>query len=780
MYNLPEFLYFLTEVDGRCRQVVNGVVTSLSNRVSLENTPDGWEDILILWKRSLEGFLTVRNFSLPLGFVEVGAKILRNDFYKFNLDRELYLQIYQLVYDIQTTFYTVRHKFLYKGQLDFSTSNDRRTDSRFDINIMEAGLMKKLNANKGTKYTIPFDDDAVTIFDDGIELHKQVTWTVPADVEIERDIVEVFAVPTYQKGVDGIAAGVSIFDQQFEVITNLLDYTANSSNYLLKISPNFPRQVPIVLGGQINVVCTEGDLGGGQLQIRVQKQDETWAGDAGQPFANGLRRAPGQFINMENQKAYTFYLDDMLCTLNPGDRIFIIGNMFNPSGSENFKIKFVEGTNIYTKFQTRADGTYTLAFAPEVLGRKLVGKITGNEADFQSIILPQCSFFLRSGDSIRGIAKPNIITSWSDFTKAYDVYLMGSYGVVNNKIRFEDRLFAFDLSTIKALGEANKINIVAALDLLGSRVKIGHAEQNLDDANSKSDFCGWHIYTFPNNVVEDKELDMQTEYHAGPFEQEEIRINLAGKSTTAADSDNKVYVIDVVRDGSANMNVVGSFIQELSAMLVPSGTKLGNGQKITVSSPLNAGNYTILSVFDLLGFGKIAYLDAVVVEEVDVNIDIVVTKGAIYTIRRDEVPDSGVPSPGTVYNVGLRVSKLMERHARWFRSILYNYEPGKVTFQTANINPDLVVGGKADKRDFIIAELGSRIMLPYYIDTTPAAPSDLTDVLDVAPNAGISQLIDGILYDGFLFGAGLAPNSLKTQEFKMLMGPDNDITKLIN
>lgn len=779
MYNLHEFLYFLCEVDGRCRTILNGIVTSLNKKVYLQQSPDGWQDILILWERSLVGYLTVRNYSLPMGFVGVAATILRNDFYKFNLDRALYLQIYQLHYEITDTYYRCYHKFLYKGQLDFSTTVDKQGESRVEMNIMEGGLMKKINARKSTKFTIPFDDDADLLYDDGIDLHKRVTWTVPPGIEVSRSDFEEFAVPTYTKGVDGIAPGVAVFDQQFEdVQPNEAAYLADSTNALLKVSPNFTAPVVFNLKGQVNIICTSGTLSGGQLQLRLQKQDGIWAGDGGQPFANGLKREPGQFVNMTTGTAYTFYIDEV-CTLNPGDRIFLIGTMFRPSGSENFTIKFAEGTEFYVEFHTRQLPTYTYVFRPEVLFRKLVGKITGNEADAESILLPTSTFFIRSGTSIRQDPAASVITSYADFCKAYDVLHMGSYGVQNNKVRFESRDYAFNLSVVTALGESIGVENSPAIDLMGNSIKIGHQEQQLSDANSKADFNGFHIYTTPVEVIADKEIDLQSPYFAGPFEQEEIRINLAGKDTTADEKDNRVYIVDVIRDGATHIVQDGSFSAALQAMLLGNGVKIAVGQKLTVTSPLNSNNYTVTGVGNLLGFGTLVFVDIPVIDEVGVSIDIIILKGAIYTFNRTYVVTAGVPSPETIYNVGCCASLLMERHSRWLRSICYKYEPGVIKFQTTNINPDLVLDGKKDNRDFVLSEMGARIFLPFYIISNPLTPTELTEVMELTPNTGFSQVINNQLIDGYNFKSGIAPNSLKTQEFKLLLGPDNDPEILI-
>lgn len=781
MYNLPEFYYFLTEADGRCRTVINGVVTSLNKLVPLPQTPDGWQDILILWQRAELGYLTVRNFSIALGFVEVAAKILRNDFYKFNLDRELYLQIYQLYVEVNDATFSVRHLFLYKGQLDFSTTMDKQGEERVEVNIMEGGLIKKLNAQKSTKFTIPYDEDSDLLFNDGIELHKKVTWTVPPDIEVEKNLFSEFALPTYKKGEDGIAAGIAIFDQQFEEVADHFDYLSTSQNFLLSESKNFTVPVPITLSGQINVVGTLGDLSGGQLQIRALKADGSWAGDLGQPFANGLRRGPSQFANMVEGEAYTFYLDDMVCTLSPGDEVFFIGTMFNPSGAENFKIKFAEGTEIFAKFQTRQVPSYTKIFRPEILGRKIIKAITGNGDDFLSLRLALSTIFFTSGTGIRNLPGANIITSWADFCKANDVYLFGSYGVQNKKARFEDRLFCFDTGTIIPLGNCYNPEITPATDFMGSSIKIGHQEQQLSDANSRYDFNGFHVYTTPEGVVADKEIDLQSPYYAGPYEIEEIRINLNGKDTTSDSTDNRVYAVDVVRNADSLIvtDETATFNAALGAVIIDSTTKLAAGQKIMIESALNTGNYTIKYIVPFAGVALAVYLNEPVLDEALVPATITILTGAIYYFDRSETVTSGVPSPETIFNVRLRCSALFEKHMRWIRSWLYNYEPGVVKFETANINPNLVVNGIKDNRSFNISEMGARIFLPYRVLSQPMTPVNIVRTLDDFPNAAFSKVIDNNLYTGFFWKGGIAPNTLKTQEYQILLSADSDVTKLI-
>ena len=156
---MKKFKMFIVDddrTDGGTMHVDNGAVISSAQRKALPNNPDGWNDISIGWERNMTNYGIVRNFSLPLGFVLDGAKILRKIFLTENIERKLSILITQLSLKLTPTKFAYQYLFIYKGDLDLSTC--QVVPNKVTINIMESGISKLLKANEGTVYELPLDD----------------------------------------------------------------------------------------------------------------------------------------------------------------------------------------------------------------------------------------------------------------------------------------------------------------------------------------------------------------------------------------------------------------------------------------------------------------------------------------------------------------------------------------------------------------------------------------------------------------------------------------------
>src|SRR4051812_23934897 len=137
---LPDWQYFIIDQKGRCYAVQNGLMTLTAERKPLQYTPDGWEQISIIWERRLAQIGYIRTFGLPLNFVMDGSKILRQVFYAENMESQLYLLIQKLTLDLTDTSYNFRYKYFYRGELDFSTL--KHAGLKVSIGIAEGGISK--------------------------------------------------------------------------------------------------------------------------------------------------------------------------------------------------------------------------------------------------------------------------------------------------------------------------------------------------------------------------------------------------------------------------------------------------------------------------------------------------------------------------------------------------------------------------------------------------------------------------------------------------------------
>lgn len=765
---LPKFLYFLTEKDGRSRQIVNGVVTSLTSPKPLPNAPDGNQEIAIGWERSPTYHGNIRNFSLPLGFVRDGRKILQNDFYKFNSDRELYLLVKQLAYEWTDTTFKEYYKQLYKGQLDFSTGEDAQGDHRFNIQIMEGGLHRLLKANESTQFDLPFDLDAKNIRMDGMFITGDFRWFISPYASLTDGYPGLF-----QLSNDNPVPGLAIFDVQF--LEQSFDPDADTLEYFAEASQDI---ADINITGQIIDLNSLGSSG--PLSVRLYVFNRV---------SNTVRLTIDLTPADPYPENYNLVINETIDLLE-GDRLFLkSASAFEGEG------------NLQLSAKSKPPASTIKGFTLYDAGRKLTEKITGNADDFDSTLLADLitefgsEIILTSGDGVRGITNATLKTSWRDYYKFVDVVLM-SQMTITDKIRVYNRLTAYDNTQAAiALGGIKDLKVTTAVDLLFTSVKVGHADQQVDDTNGKFDFNGFMIFTSPIKSIPDKQLDLQSPYKASPYEIEQTRANYEGKTTTDKETDNDVFAIAVQPDTESDtFDTTGSFFADGDPLApgqplisITAGTpQIVAGMKIRITGTAsNDGDYTVASATGWF-FGQLIVTDQALTDESSVNFNIEILEGQIYELDRTIAitqltdPDVSTEIKDSVFNVRLSPKRILLRHGPWLAGCLYGYAPGSLTFSSANRNKEMIAGGITEKSNVPIADLGTPMFIPKYFEFDTISAADMVDDLEDNPNPVYEPTWDNANYKGFFIRGGIALNDREEQTFKLLCTPDTDLLNLIS
>lgn len=738
-------LYYFVEEDGRCRQVVNGVVTSLMNKKPISFSPIGHSDIMIAWERVVSRWGQIKNFSLPLGFVMDAAMILRNDAYLYNIDRKLYLLIQKLRHAITDTTFSDRYKFLYKGELDFSTIEDGQDERRVNINIMEGGISKLLKAQEATNFFLPFDTDAVNVKMDGMNIKGVYNFTI-----IEHSTGATGALPTMiLKSQEQSAPGVAAFDINGGYSLSYAGITAANTEYFLSSGLD-PIGNIAHFEGVINMTVPDS---GFPANIVVWRYNTITGSLTQHPLFTGPEAAQVPI--------------DIDIPFVKGDRYFLeIG-------------EYIGESNLSVTIVTKFDETTIKGFRLIDVFKKLCLKMGIAASLVVSTLLDSSQIIFTSGDGIRRLPDSGIELNINYFFKAVDAYYFAEMSV-RETIEIEDRLVAFSTSTVVPLGEAVKFKITSAKDQIFSSIKYGHREQDINDVNGKYDPNGFAIMITPSKKGGGKQMDLTSPFKAGPYEIESIRSNLDGKSTTDSDKDNQVFAL-AVATAETTISTTVSFSASGNFMVFPNGVKLISGMKINiVGSATNDREYIIGDVASLF-IAQAAALDVSVTDESNVPVTITILSGFLYELDRSITVTAGVPDEAktTIFNIPLTPKRLLNRHLRWIRSFLYNHEPESIVFDHANRNGDLVAGGITESADIPIASMGERIFLPWYFECKNPSPIDLVETLDTTPNAAFMPTWKGDEYTGFLWRAGISPNSQTPQVFKLLCAAETDITKLI-
>lgn len=770
--SLKKFLFFIIDPDGKSAKVVNDLVTYQSTPAALPQAPDGNQEISIGWERSPVYKGNIRNFSLPLGFVGDGGRILRDSFYKYNLDIERYMLIKRLTYESTPLTYKEYYKQLYRGQFDFSTVGDDQGGYRFGIGLMEGGLHRQLKAAEGTTYELPFDMDAKNILMDGLYIRGVFRWFINPYSPLSDGYPGMF-----QLSNDTPIPGLAIFDvQQLQVggtpDENTLEYFAETTQDIAGVR----------ITGQIVDLNYLGAPGPLDLHLYVFNR-----------ISNTLTTDIDLTPADPYPENFTLLIDETI-DLVAGDRLFLkTGSAFQGESSLQLEAKSKPLASVikgFTLYDT---------------GRKLTEKITGDPDNFDSTLLADLvtefgsEVILTSGDGVRSLEGAGIKTSWAEFWKFTDTLLMAQM-TTTDKIRIFNRITAYQPESVGGateLGDIKDLKINPAIDLMGTKIKVGHADQQVDDTNGKYDYNGNMIFKTPVNILSDKEIDLQTNYKASPYEIEQTRANYEGKTTTDKETDNDVFAVAVQPDEANNsFDTLGSFFADGTPLapgeplisIVAANPLIRPGMKIKITgTTLNDQDLTVKAAQPWF-FGQLIVTNEPLVDEASVNFTIEIIEGQYYTLDRELAvtqllappDDVDTDTKDSLFNVRLSPKRILLRHSAWLAGGLVKYAPGKLVFSSANRNKELIADGVIEKADVNISDLGDPMFLPYYFEFDTVSPVDMPEILEANPNPVFAFTWKNTRYTGFFIRGGIALNDLEEQTFKLLATPDNDLLPLIS
>lgn len=765
---MKKFLYYILKEDGRSGKVVNGVVTYTGVPTPLPQTPDGWQGLQLAWERSIADHGLIRNYTLPFGFVRDGMQIIRDAIYNQSLEEKIFLLIQTLTLVlVPNVSYNWLYDYLYRGELDLSANEDSL--DMIHVPCMEGGLSKLLKANRATKYTYDFDIEAVTVYNDGIILAANGFYVVAGSISNEIYFNK-HTLPVSFVNSDGVIPGTAYFTQSVEdVVPDQATYFGTSTNYF--ITNNSGATINYNIKGVVKWMCTNNDASL-SYRWRLTKQDNTHidvynSTDAGAIIVGLVYEIPV----------------DIDFTLTNGEKMFFWGEFFG-AGGVPIIADFLEGSELNVTFDSRGAASNIKAFTKDVLFRKLVGSVCGDETLASSDLCELWKYIVvTSGDAIRGLSNARITTSLNDFFNDMDATFMAGIGIDNGNIEIESRTKYYDNSNPVDLGNIKDLVIAPATDFICNKFKPGHVKPDIEDINGKFDPNGSDEFTGPYTKVV-KDYMITSPYKAGPFEIESLRLNLDGKVTTDDNRDNSVYVINC--NPLVPITEEALFVASTPAVIILSGpaTGLAAGNQIQVSgSAFNDG------IYNILGVGvTIISVSGTLISEGPVAVTITVIRGGVLTLNRPaytilkEGTDDLTP---TVFNIeNLTPKRILLAHGRWIRSMHYGLDSQLLKFNSGDKNTELITelaGVTIDEdADVEISSVGEKMFFPFIATFGTETPSDLVNLLEANPNRCFTGYDEarGMQIEGFILTAGIAPNDLKEQEFRLLLSPNNDLTLL--
>lgn len=698
------WLNYLTDELGRCYVYDNGsvVLRPPTQQSWLPVGPDGWMDTTIKYARNSNYHELFRAYSTPFKYVKEGAFIVRDRKYRYGSQDKLYHVIQKLDKSFGGGW---QHKFFYKGPLDMAHIEDN--DNTVTCNIMEEGIAKALSANENTQYTIDIDvPEAVYIKHDGIELKQKASYllnngSLPNDLGgatialqlINNEAVSAISAITQERVKTGNSAGALAGANTWFLETGSSDTTI-TINWDFNVYLELASGVGAVNPTSVFLQLIELESSSSTNNINIQQIPTT---DPVLLYNHKHHMVGSTTVTVPANRKCMLY---MTATQNRDFTFFTYDN----DGSFTIDYNYRHRT------------TFVKGLRPMYVAQKLLDKMTGGGYTINSTYISSewNNLLMTSGDAIRGIPGAKLTTSWKDFFDSYNSVANLSSGIRQGIMNIEKKGNAYQPTIQCDLGAVTGLKIIDSQDYLFNVIKTGYPNSDSEDVNGKDEFnvtFTWTTQVTTNN----KTLDLVSKYRASMYEQELLRINLDGKTTTDNNNDNTVYFIHVepnqttgaVGEPAVYYKLLRNAYDSVTGLISPSSAY--NMELHPELCLKRHGNYIR---------GGLYWMDAtnIVRETTDKNDKVVVIK-----------------------------------------------------------NGQTYIGNK----NILVGSLDPALFIPLTFQVNGPMPDNLIDVMDAGPNGTFPFTYGGKQYLGFPLTTGIQPADNPVQETTLLCSPATNILNLI-
>lgn len=382
-------LQFITDKDGRCKYVENGVIKTSSPPVPLPQNAKGWMDTSIGFGTNKKYMNLLRSYTYPLFFVGDGAVICRNAIYKgAGYENELYFVSLRL--NPQTGVYELE----YKGRLDFGKASDEPRKG-ITVPTLEAGVLQYLANNDAVQYEIPLDitnTDCIQVLFDGVTLYDRLRYTiVPFAHVCGQDFWSVVTLPMPYISNEGDSVGVVFGSQSFDFLAKnilntlsdvMLAYGTASANCIFYSI----RPITVTITGTIKFTWTRdnysdtptGVYGFGVMFATNLRAAEPISTNPFTQYYNPTGSNPGGPVSINLNVSLTI-------SLAANEKLYLL-SIINDTIDRHATITYLE-SDLYYSFNTKNPPSKAWAITPLELWKELVhrmteGRFTGDSAFF--------------------------------------------------------------------------------------------------------------------------------------------------------------------------------------------------------------------------------------------------------------------------------------------------------------------------------------------------------------------------------------------------------------
>lgn len=721
-----DFLYFLTDKDGRCYKLDDQGNVFIDLTVKpLANTPDGWQDKMIEYARNTKYYGMVRTFTVPLKFVTDGAKIVRFLYYTYGIQAECYLRIAKL------NWKTGNHEKYYVGALDFSTFSD---EVEFvEVSILDSGLASLIKANEGTTYEIPIgtdttdeipitEDPSLNVLLDGITLKGNMDyvslalqhengWHFPDQVFVQKD-------GTFSNldNQDVDFQGLAVAD----IINDPPSIIQNSDHWVIKAT----AAAKITINLEYDI-----DVADAQAPTPKKSHAQIWVGTSsgygyGTISTSMIGGNLGAFINYTGHATLNI-------NLAAGEKLYIYTQVNQEDTLSAGKVKIKYNTfDLTITGLTRYNPTYCKALRPSFIFERLVHKLSNLTDNIKSDLLEAnngqnlYSVLITSGDAIRGL-DAKIKTNFGDFFKAMNCIWNVGFGIENETGVLEKKEYFYTGDILTTIEDGSNLTVTPAVDYINNKIEVGYEADTYDDINGKDEFNNTSEFSTPITRVTNA-LDLVSPYRADMYGIEFIRIKNQGQDTADTSNDDTIFLLVVESTPTTDPDSGKEYYKLYRGPFI-----MGQGPTIT-----------------------------------------------------------GVISAETAFNYEISPKHNLIRHENFIHGFLDKLDAQSIKFQTTDKNDQFSItypgflgtpgSTVTENTDVVIGNMAPKLFLPYIFEFDTEIPEGVKNIFDENPKGKIKFNWEGNYYTGFILECGIKPSWKESQNWKLLAAPENDMTKLIN
>lgn len=701
-----------------------GGVANQVSPIYLDNAPRNWQSVAIEMKRGWDYNALFRLFSNNYEFVKDAATILRWCFY---LHKGPDTNVYFKVEKFNDTKAVYDYEDFIEEELDLSANNVKDTDDAFICKMAEGGFFNKLGSRSGSTHGIDLINhpDVIWVKMDGIYLNAIVTWLTVVE-NFPQAFTAVYIPKLYYFDTEGV--NNTFIAMSVDIATSQSLFIKNPSG------GDGDTDVEIETIFNFNAIMAPANTSSGTIQVRYRYVDLSGPSYVGTELIfsqPGLAPGSTTAININDVRTITI-LDNHALEMQ-----IYVDNGSGGGGTNDYEIGVLSGTKINVKFKNRAEATYIPALRPAKVFEELVDYMTDSATGISSTLLSttHSDKVFTSGDGLRLLENSKITTSFDEFYSFIDNQLFSClyYDRSNDEAVIESREFAFDTATVIAtLPSVRGFQCMPVTDRFFSRIKSGFNEYTYDDVNGKSEFNQASEYTAVM-IKTKNELNIRSTIRCDITGMEYARLNLTGKESIDADTDNETFCIHI------ESSVAGT---------IPDG---------------------------LPGAGEDYY-------EVYRDTINLVAGPSYFEIQNFDNPE-------TLFNLFFSSKRQLLRQAPYISAINYLRDNDELVFNYSSKNnkdgtklktlqgsPVVTIDEAANE---FISLYNPPLFLPYLFRFESAEPTNFFSLLSgQIPTGVIRFYYKGELYEGFPIDIRTKPYDIEVQEFLLLATPNCDLLNL--